>query len=652
MEKNAKTIPDALNVHLFHEGNYFHAYQKFGAHVVREDNIKGVRFTVWAPNAARVCVVGDFNNWQSGKHPLERITESGIWSLFIPGLKAGTIYKYEVHTAYGEVFLKADPFAFYSEVRPKTASVVYDLGDYPWTDEKWRKRKCNPYKEPMNIYEVHLGSWKQKENGDLLTYRELAEELPAYAVAMGYTHIELMPLMEHPLDASWGYQVTGFYSVTSRFGTPDDFRYFINACHEHGLGVIMDWVPAHFCRDEQGLSHFDGTPLYEAREILNWGTLQFDYAKPEVRSYLISNAMFWFDVYHIDGLRVDAVSSMLFPNYWEGIQWRRNESGQRESYEAVLFLRRLNEAIYQYYPNALMIAEESTTWPLVTKPTYVGGLGFNFKWNMGWMNDTLRYMELDCIYRKWHHNLLTFSMVYCFSENFILSLSHDEVVHGKRSLIDKMPGDYWQKFANLRLLMGYMMAHPGKKLLFMGGEFAQFIEWRFYESLEWKMLAFDMHRMFHNYIKELNHFYLQQKALWELDHDGRGFFWIDADNNEQSVTVFCRTSEDPEDLLLVVCNFTPVYREGFRIGAPKNGQYIEIFNSDAGAFGGSDKKNEDPLQAEPIPWHNQGYSLEIKLPPLAAIFLSYVRGSEQVQPVEEDQNIEEDQNVQAGGGEG
>ncbi|MGE5582822.1 MAG: 1,4-alpha-glucan branching protein GlgB [Bacillota bacterium] len=609
------------DIYLFHEGNYFKAYQEFGSHYTESDGAEGVRFTVWAPHAVKVGVAGDFNNWQGSCNPMDKISGSGIWSAFIPGLKPGELYKYEIHTGQGEVFFKADPFAVFSETRPQTASIVYSLSGYPWRDDYWRQNYQLSYRRPVNIYEVHLGSWKRKEHDNFYSYREILPELVDYVREMGFTHIELLPLMEHPLDGSWGYQVTGFYAVTSRYGTPHDFCYFVDYCHQKGIGVILDWVPAHFCRDSHGLSNFDGTPLYEARENVEWGTLQFDYSRPEVRSFLISNAIFWFDLYHVDGLRIDAVASMLYPNYREGRQWKKNKGDSRENPEAVAFMKRLNEAVYENFPNALMIAEESTTWPLVTRPTYYGGLGFNYKWNMGWMNDLLRYMRLEYDGRSKQHNLLTFSMLYAFSENFILPLSHDEVVHGKKSLIEKMPGDYWQKFANLRLLLGYMMAHPGKKLLFMGGEFAQFIEWCYFKQLDWMLLGFEMHRNFQRYVKELNHFYLREKSLWELDHESSGFYWIDPDNSEQCIALFVRSAEDTGDFLIVACNFTPAFYETYRLGVPKPGIYQEVFNSDLGIYGGSDQRNQNALQSENKAWHNQPHSIQLKLPPLAVVFL-------------------------------
>ena len=623
------------NVYLFHQGTNYQSYKMFGAHLTELNGKKGVLFNLWAPKARLVNVVGEFNSWCGKDHYMTRVSDLGIWSIFIPGLEEGTCYKYEIHTYSGDIYLKADPFGVYAERRPCSASVVFDLDGFTWTDGDWleRRSRSNVYNEPLLIYEVHLGSWKRKENNNFLTYRELAEELVDYAAEMGYTHIELMPVMEHPHDGSWGYQITGYYSVTSRFGSPHDFMYFVNKCHEKGIGVILDWVPGHFCKDGHGLFNFDGTPMYEyhntiKKENVQWGTANFDLGKPEVRSFLISNALFWMDMYHIDGLRIDAVASMLYLDYAkEPGQWEPNQFGGRENLEAIEFMKMLNQAVFEKYPNTLMIAEESTSWPLVTKPTYMGGLGYNYKWNVGWMNDMLKYMEMDPIYRKWHHNLITFSFFYAFSENFILPLSHDEVVHGKKSLIDKMPGDYWRKFAGLRTLYGYMMTHPGKKLLFMSGEFGQFIEWDEKKSLDWHLLEYDMHQKLHNYVKALNHLYLKEKALWEQDHEWQGFKWIDPNNYNQSIIVFLRYSKTPDDYLIVICNFTPVVYENYRIGIPELVEYNEIFNSDKDVFGGSNQLNNAINMAEPLRWHNQPYSLQIKVPPMAVVILKPVINS-------------------------
>ncbi|ABO49983.1 1,4-alpha-glucan branching enzyme [Desulforamulus reducens MI-1] len=622
-----ESFPGEIDRFLFHEGSHVRSYKIFGAHSAIQDGLAGVRFTLWAPNAADVRLVGDFNEWQGHLHRMKRVKDSPIWSLFIPGLPENSLYKYEIYTHQGEVLLKADPYAFFSEMRPATASRVFNIEDYQWQDQAYQeqKKQQSMYKQPVNIYEVHLGSWRRKKDV-FLNYQELANQLIDYVIDMGYTHIELLPVMECPLDASWGYQLTGYYAVTSRYGTPFDFMYFVDQCHQRGIGVILDWVPAHFCKDGHGLGYFDGGTLYESAnhkraDNRQWGTVNFDLSKPEVRSFLISNALFWLDVYHIDGLRVDAVAYMLYLDYGraEG-EWDPNQFGGKENLDAICFMKKLNEFVFKYYPNTLMIAEESTAWPLVTRPTYLGGLGYNYKWNMGWMNDILRYMQMDPIHRKWHHNLLTFSFMYTFSENYILPLSHDEVVHGKKSLLDKMPGDYWQKFANLRLLYGYMMAHPGKKLLFMGGEFGQFSEWNENQSLDWQLLDYDLHKKMHDYVKNLNHFYRAEKSLWMLDHHESGFQWIDPHDYTQSIITFMRKGTNPEEFIIGIFNFTPVVREGYRIGVPRLGEYHEVFNSDWIAFGGSGVINH-PSMAEDTSWHNQPFSLSMRVPPLAVVFL-------------------------------
>lgn len=610
--------PNPSELQLFHQGRLCEGYRIFGAHCTVEDGKKGVRFTVWAPRVKQVNVVGDFNGWQEEKHPLTKINAGGVWAGFVTGAEAGQYYKYQLITAEGKSFLKADPYGFYAELRPGTASRIYDLSGYQWQDQDWMQNRTVLYDKPLNIYEVHLGSWRCKPDGSYYSYRELAPLLISYAKEMGYTHLEFMPIMEYPFDGSWGYQVTGYYAVTSRYGTPKDFMYLIDQCHQNGLGVILDWVPAHFCKDAHGLANFDGLALYEGKEHQEWGTLQFDYGRPEVVSFLNSNACFWLEVFHIDGLRVDAVASMLYLDYGrkEG-EWEPNALGGRENLAAVNWMQQLSRAVFERFPTTLLIAEESTAWPLVTKPTYVGGLGYNYKWNMGWMNDSLKYMQIDPYFRHGAHHHLTFSFMYAFTENYLLPLSHDEVVHGKKSLIDKMPGDYWQKFANLRAFLGYWMVHPGKKLLFMGGEFAQFIEWRYYEQLEWQLLEFEMHRKFHKYMKDLNHFYLQQPALWELDYSWDGFSWIDCDNAAQSILVLVRKGKKPERELVVTCNFTPQQYENYRIGVPQKGNFVEIFNSDSKSYGGTGVINRKKLKSEEIPWHNQENSLEIKVAPLA-----------------------------------
>lgn len=613
-----------VDVYLFHEGTLQRAYNMLGAHLLTIQQVTGVRFAVWAPNALSVSVVGDFNSWDGSLHQMERIKQSGIWVLFIPGLEEGDLYKYKITTPEHKTLLKADPYAFFSEKRPNTASVVQGLAKYDWQDKKWMKSRAKKdlYHSPMLIYEVHLGSWRKKENGDYLSYQELAEELIDYVTTAGYTHIELLPVMEHPYDRSWGYQITGYYSVTSRFGTPEDFMYLIDQCHQKGIGVILDWVPVHFCKDEHGLGRFDGTPLYEPIDPMkaerpHWGTYSFDYEKREVISFLISNALFWFDVYHIDGLRVDAVSSMIYLDHDRSLPVPiKNKEGGEENLEAIAFTKKLNEVVYQNFPNVLMIAEEATAWPLVSAPTSVGGLGFSHKWNMGWVNDVLRYMTLDERERSNHHNLLTFSFFYAFSENFILPFSHDEIVYGKRSLLNKMPGDYWQKFANLRLLYGYFITHPGKKLTFMGSEFAQFDEWKSESELDWNLFDFESHRNYYQFLKALHYFYKNTSCLWRLDHEQEGFEWINPHDSVQSVISFMRKGKQKGDYCLVVCNFSSRVYHHYRIGVPSLGSYLEIFNSDVQEFGGSGQLNETPIKAEKHAYNHQTYSMEITVPPL------------------------------------
>ena len=633
IEDVAALKKDSINeyeLYLFNEGTNYYSYRMLGSHFTKVNEALGVQFTVWAPNAKSVSVVGDFNNWKEGLNAMEPLGDSGVWTTFIPDLKEMEIYKYKIETKgkSEDKILKSDPYAFYSEVRPNTASRVVSIDGYYWNDESWqeKKEKTPPYNIPISIYEVHLGSWKLNKDKGFLTYRELADELVDYVLYMGYTHIELLPVSEFPFDGSWGYQVTGYFSVNSRFGTPKDFMYFVDKCHQNGIGVILDWVPGHFPKDAHGLAKFDGTCLYEYEdtrlgEHKEWGTLVFDYGKAEVRSFLISNALFWLDYYHIDGLRVDAVTSMLYLDYGrENGEWVPNKYGGRENLEAIDFMRKLNEAVYKYFPNTMMIAEESTSWPMVTMPTFIGGLGYSHKWNMGWMHDILDYMSNDPIYRKWNHDKLTFSMMYAFSENYILPLSHDEVVHGKKSLIDKMPGDYWQRFANLRLLFSYMITHPGKKLLFMGGEFGQFIEWKYYDSLDWHLLEYEMHYKLQQFVKEINHLYINQKSLWEIDDSWDGFKWIDAKNHDQSTISYIRIGKSKYDYIIVILNFTPVVRENYRIGVPDYGEYVEILNSDKTRFGGSGQLNIDPIKSEDLPWHNFPYSMCIKTPPLGASF--------------------------------
>ena len=605
-------------------------YQFMGARLDECNAQSGAWFSVWAPNAAKVYVVGDFNGWRAEGQKMEK--QDGVWRIFIPGAAHGDHYKYEIHTRGGKVILKADPCAFFSEIRPGTASRVWDLSGYAWQDDGWRQKNVQQQIQqcPVLIYEMHLGSWKRNEDGSFLSYREIAAELPAYVKEMGYTHIELLPLAEHPLDRSWGYQATGYYSATSRYGEPQDLMYFIDCCHQKGIGVILDWVPGHFCRDDHGLRQFDGTPLYEYADCRKgdnhqWGTLNFDYGRSQVRDFLIGNALFWFDLYHIDGLRVDAVANMLYLDYGRAQgEWVPNRYGGNENLEAIDLLRKLNEEVFAAFPGAMMIAEESTSWPLVSRPTYIGGLGFNFKWNMGWMNDILHYISRDPVYRRWHHNELTFSLTYAFSENFILPLSHDEVVHGKKSLLDKMPGDYWQKFANLRLLFAYMIAHPGKKLMFMGGELGQFVEWRDGGSLDWHLLNYPQHRGIYTLVRDLNYYYCRQPSFWEQDDSWNGFSWIDCDNYKQSIVVFLRHGRKPANSVIVICNFTPKTYYGFRIGVPVAGYYRECLNSDDIHYGGSGQKNPENLAVEEIAWHGQKYSLKMTVPPLAVVFLERI----------------------------
>ena len=627
------------DLYLFHEGRNYNAYNFMGAHFTSENRKRGVRFTVWAPRAKNIFLVGDFSNWElKEKNKLERINETGLWSIFIPRLKEGIKYKYHIEQEDGKSVLKADPYGVYSEVRPNTASILCEKTKIRWTDKKWlnKREETNYFESPINIYELHLGSWKRKEDEEFLSYDELSIILPKYVKKMGYTHVEFMPLNEHPLDASWGYQVTGYYSVTSRYGDIRGLKRLINALHKEDIGVILDWVPGHFCKDIQGLYMFDGTPTYEYEENWKannkgWGTFNFDLGKPEVKSFLISNAFYWINEFHIDGLRVDAVSNMLYLNYGRNHgEWVPNIYGGNENLEAIQFIKELNNAIKIYSKGVITIAEESTSWPNVTNAIEYGGLGFDFKWNMGWMNDTLEYNELDPIYRKYHHNKLTFPMMYHHSEKFILPISHDEVVHGKKSLIDKMYGDYWNKFSNLRAYMAYMYGHPGKKLMFMGCEFGQFIEWREYEELEWKLIdKFDMHRKTHNFFKDLNNFYKNNSELWELDYDQDGFQWIDADNNEQSIYIFIRKSKNIEKHKIFVCNFTPMVYYDFNIGVPEKGVYREVFNTDKKEYGGSGQVIKGNLFSKEGWCHNQPYTLTIKVPPMAvAVFERMVEENE------------------------
>lgn len=622
---------DQEEIYLFHQGTSYHSHYYLGAHITSRDGVEGVHFALWAPEASEVYVIGDFNDWEGV--PLERTPHGGIWHTFLPGVEEGDCYKYRIHTKDGRTLIKSDPYAFQGELRPASASKVIELNNYTWMDDAWQKREVEePYYQPMSIYEVHLGSWRRGPNDSFLSYGQLAEELVDYVAEMGFTHIELLPLMEHPLDASWGYQITGFFALTSRYGHPHEFKYFVDRCHQKGIGVIMDWVPGHFCQDGHGLAGFDGTPLFEyddpkKAENKGWGTLNFDLGRPEVRSFLISNAIFWFQEYHIDGLRIDAVANMLYLDYGREVgQWSPNAYGGRENLEAIDFMKRMNQVVFRYYPKALMLAEESTSWPLVSRPTYMGGLGYNFKWNMGWMNDTLKYMQLDPVHRKYHHNLLTFSLTYAFSENFILPLSHDEVVHVKGSLINKMWGDYWKKFAGLRLLYSYLYTHPGKKLLFMGGEFGQFAEWNEEQSLDWHLLDFDYHKKIHDFVRDLNHFYQKENSLWEQDHSWDGFQWIDPNNNLYNVITFLRQGVKEEDILIIIANFSPLAHETYRIGVPKPILYQEVFNSDLQKYGGSGVVNQRDCMAQETPWHTMPYSIQLRVPPLGALFLKPKEG--------------------------
>ena len=618
--------------YLFNKGEHYQIYKFLGAHLKKENNKKGVRFSVWAPSARKVSVVGEFNNWNKFSNTMENIGDSGVWTTFIPEVKEGAIYKYSITGPHGDTFLKSDPVAFFSEKSPKTASVVTSLDKYNWQDKEWIENRKNkkPHIEPINIYEVHAGSWKTDKKGESYNYRRLADELIPYVKDMGFTHIELMPLTEFPFGGSWGYQTTGYFSLTSRYGKPEDFMYFVDKAHRHGIGVLMDWVPSHFCKDKHGLRLFDGTPLYESEdpktaENIQWDTLNFDYTQPEVWSFLISSARFFLDIYHIDGIRVDAVSNMLYLDYnkKEG-QWSPNKYGSNENLHAVDFIKRLNQVVFKDFPGILMVAEESTAWPMVTGPVEKGGLGFNFKWDMGWMNDTLEYMEEDPIMRKGRHNLLTFSMMYAYSENYILPLSHDEVVHGKKSLLDKMAGDYWQKFANLRLLFAYMYAHPGKNLLFMGGEFGQFIEWNYQQELDWLLLDYPKHQELKKYVKELNYFYKDNNAFWLKDYEHEGFEWIEADDNLNSTISFTRSGKTKDDLRVIVCNFTPVTRENYKIGVPFSGSYKEVFNSDSEKYGGSGITNSNEIKSKKEEYNGFSYTIEITVPPLASIYLKNI----------------------------
>lgn len=613
--------------HLFGAGTHYEIYEKMGGRLMTHEGARGAAFSVWAPNAKAVSVIGDFNNWDARRSPMRRLGESGIWELFLPAAAEGDKYKFHVTQCDGRVVDKTDPYGVYAEVRPNNASVLYPLKRYKWKDRRWMtaRKKYNFKTAPMNIYEVHLGSWKRAEGDRFLTYTELAEQLIPYVKEMGYTHIEMLPVEEHPFDGSWGYQVTGYYAPTSRYGSPDEFKQFVDACHQNGISVILDWVPAHFPKDDFALARFDGTALYEHQdprlgEHIQWGTYIFNYGRKEVANFLLANALYWMDIFHIDGLRVDAVASLLRLDFCkEEGQWLPNVYGGSENLEAIEFLKHMNSVIAEREPGALMIAEDSTAWPGVTKKVDEGGLGFSLKWNMGWMNDFLSYIKLDPIYRKYHQNKLTFGMAYHYAENFVLVLSHDEVVHTKSSMIGKMPGDVWQSFANLRLSYGFMMGHPGKKLLFMGGEFAQYSEWSEARSLDWHLLQYADHQEMQAYVKELNHLYTEEPAFWAEDFDPNGFQWIECDDAESSIVSFVRRSEEKE--LVFLCNFTPVVHRGFSLGVPQEGVYHERLNSDAARFGGSDVINAVPLQSKAEPAGRCPFRVELDVPPLGMVIL-------------------------------
>ena len=618
-------------LYLFHEGSNSNAYEYFGSH---RKNKNTVVFRVWAPDAKNVSVTGDFNDWSETENPMKPLKNSGgVWEAEIKNIKPYDMYKYCITAADGRTLMKCDPYGFHMETRPGTATKYYEIDDcYEWHDEKWVEGRNgkNIYESPVNIYEIHAGSWKQYDDGNFYSYRALADALVPYVKKMGYTHIEFMPLTEYPFDGSWGYQVTGYFAATSRYGEPKDLMYLVDKCHANGIGVILDWVPAHFPKDANGLYEFDGGPLYEYSdprkgEHYGWGTRVFDFGKNEVRSFLMSSASFWLKKYHLDGIRIDAVASMLYLDYdRKDGEWVPNKNGGNENLEAVEFLQKLNENIFRDFPYAMMIAEESTSWPMVTKPVFSGGLGFNFKWNMGWMNDILRYFSLDGFFRKYNHDCITFSMFYAFSENFVLPISHDEVVHGKKSLIDKMPGSYDEKFAGVRAFLGYMMAHPGKKLMFMGQEFGQFIEWNYEKGLDWLLLDYPKHRALQNYFKKINEFYKANPAFWQIDYSWEGFSWISSDDKDNSVIAFRRIDEKGKETI-VVCNFTNVERCDYRIGIPKKGAYKIVFNSDDVEFGGEGKGNKGKLKTESINMHGFEQSISLDLPPMSAIYIKKTR---------------------------
>jgi 1,4-alpha-glucan branching enzyme len=618
-----------LDLHLFSEGTHYRAWEKLGSRRLTVDGLTGVHFAVWAPNAQRVSVIGDFNRWDGRANPMRKLVPSGLWEIFIPELPERSCYKFEIRSTAGHLLHKCDPYGRYFEIPPNTASLVFEER-YQWRDHEWMRDRpsFDGWRvRPMSIYEVHLGSWRRvpEEGNRVLSYRELADALVPYVREMGYTHIELMPVMEHPFGGSWGYQVIGFFAPTSRYGTPDDFRYFVDECHRHGLGVILDWVPGHFPKDRHGLAEFDGTALYEHAdprkgEHQDWGTLIFNYGRNEVRTFLLSNALFWLEEFHVDGLRVDAVASMLYLDYSRSAgQWIPNQFGGRENLEAVDFVKQLNVLTHGRVPGSITVAEESTAWPAVSRPVYVGGLGFSYKWNMGWMHDMLEYITQDPVHRRWHHNQVTFSMLYAFTENFVLPFSHDEVVHGKRAMLDKMPGDLWQKHANLRALYGYMFTHPGKKLMFMGAEIGQWSEWNYDSSLEWHLLQYAEHQGLRRWVQDLNHTYQHEPSLHEVDFDYAGFQWIDCCDNENSVMSFLRRANNPNDYTIIVTNFTPVPRLDYRIGVPDGGWYRELLNSDSARYSGSNIGNGGGALAEDRPMHGFEHSMSITVPPLGFV---------------------------------
>ena len=618
------------DLHLLGEGTHFQAFEKLGSRVIEHEGVSGVHFAVWAPNARGINVVGDFNQWRGRAHPMKMLEQSGYWEAFVPGLAKGANYKFEVLGADGHTVLKADPLARYFETPPRTASIVWSSEDYEWGDADWMKARPKQdrwLRKPMSVYEVHPGSWQRSPGGHVHTYREMAERLVPYVKDMGFTHVELLPVMEHPYTGSWGYQVIGFFAPTSRYGPPEDFKFLIDAFHQAGIGVILDWVPGHFPKDQHGLARFDGTALYEHSdprqgEHQDWGTLVFNYGRHEVRSFLLSNALFWLNEFHIDGLRVDAVASMLYLDYSrkEG-EWVPNQYGGRENIEAIEFIKQLNMLVEHDAPGTFVCAEESTSWPGVTRPVHLGGLGFTYKWNMGWMHDMLDYMKEDPVHRKWHHNRITFSMMYAYSEKFILPFSHDEVVHGKRSMLDKMPGDVWQKHANLRALYGYMFVHPGKKLLFMGGEIGQWREWNHDWQLDWEALGDPRHAGLQRWVRDLHRVYCAQPSLWDADDDPAGFSWIDCNDHEHSIIALTRKNQKNTDATIAIVNFTPVPRRDYRLGVPAAGAYEELLNSDADVYGGSNIGNQGRVTAEKTPSHGYEFSLSVTVPPLGFLLL-------------------------------